>query len=95
MPNSNAGYIEIVDDFLKTSYFSKNHDRFPNRVTWSTDAIIYTAISHSRCVVEMSVRPVEDLKEENKQPYKDITDIDYKQLKDNIIKNAVDSIRYY
>jgi hypothetical protein len=98
MCNTSAGYIEVIYDLLKSSFFSKNHDIVPYKVMWSSESVIYTAISHSRCVVEMSVRPVEETEElkklrkgENQGYKKDIDDIDYNQVKENIIKNAVDT----
>lgn len=92
MVNSNAGHIEVIEDLIKSSFYSKNHDIVPFKTSWNTDAIIYTAISHSRCVVEMSVRPVEDTNALQNKTNKNIDDIDYDKVKENIIKNALESI---
>jgi hypothetical protein len=92
MPNSIVGSIDIIPDLLKTSFFSKNHDRVPYKVQWLSEAIIYKSISHSRCVIEMSVRPVEESEEVSKgKVHKDIDDINYKEIKEKMLKNAVEN----
>lgn len=97
MPNTNAGNIEVLDDLIKTSFYSKKHDIVPFKVTWANDTVIYSSIAHTRCVVEISVRPVEEMENTKSKPYKDINDIDYDQVKEKIIKNAVESkkINFY
>lgn len=89
LPNSIAGGVEVSEDLLKTSYFSKNHELIPYKVLWLNDTTIYTAISHSRCVVEMSVRPVEELAE--KKSLSDIDKLKYNEVKENILKNNSES----
>jgi hypothetical protein len=91
MPNCNAGYIDTVTDILKSSYYSKGHDRIPSKVVWSQDSLLYSSLSHCRCVVEMSVRPVEEIKENAEKDKNDARDLDYGKLKDNIIKNALEN----
>ena len=91
MPNSLAGAIEVVPDMLKSSFYSKNHDIVPYKTLWLIDAMIYSSISHSRGVVEMSVRPVEETKEQKLIKEKDIDDFDHDKIKEDIIKNAMDS----
>jgi len=85
LANTIAGGIEVSEDLLKTSYFSKNHEKVPYKVVWLNDTQIYTAISHSRCVVEMSVRPVEELIE--KKNLSEIDKLKYNEVKENIMKN--------
>jgi hypothetical protein len=89
MTNTNAGYIDVVNDLLKTSYYSKGHERIPFKVTWSSESLLYTSLSHSRCIVELSVRPVEEIK--SKPEESEIKDLDYGKLKDNVIKNALNN----
>ena len=89
LPNTIAGGVEVSEDLLKTSYFSKNHEKIPYKVVWLNDTQIYTAISHSRCVVEMSVRPVEELQE--KKNLSDIDKLRYNEVKENILKNNSES----
>jgi len=91
MPNTIAGIVDTLDDLIKTSYYSKTHDRVPFRITWSSDSVIYSSISHSRCIVEMSVRPVEESKEKDLIG-KDIDDLDYNKIKEKMIKNTLDSM---
>jgi hypothetical protein len=88
MPNCLAGTIEVVHEMLKSSYYSKTHDRVPYKITWSTNCLLYTAISHSRCVVELSARDVEDSDYIKK---KDIDDIDYREVKENMIKKTLNT----
>ena len=89
MPNVIAGDVKVSNDMLKTSFFSKNHDTIPFKVLWLSDQSIYSAISHSRGVVELNVRPVEELPE-SAMIEKDIDDIDYDKMKEDIIKKAMD-----
>jgi chromosome segregation ATPase len=89
MPNCNAGYIEVIDDLIKTSYYSKNHDRVPFKVSWFSESIIYSTITHSRCVVEISVRPVEVLNEDKGDVFK--KDLNFKSLRENIVKSTLDN----
>jgi hypothetical protein len=89
MPNCNAGYIEVVDDLIKTSYYSKNHERVPFKVSWSSESIMYSSISHTRCVVELSLRPVEILKDDKNEIFK--KDSEYNTIKDTIIKSAIEN----
>jgi hypothetical protein len=89
MPNVIAGDVKVSNDMLKTSFFSKNHDTIPYKVIWLSDQSIYSAISHSRGVVELNVRPVEELPE-SAMNEKDIDDIDYDKMKEDIIKKAMD-----
>ena len=89
MPNVIAGDVKVSTDMLKTSFFSKNHDTIPYKVIWLSEQSIYSAISHSRGVVELNVRPVEELPE-SAMVEKDIDDIDYDKMKEDIIKKAMD-----
>ena len=91
MPNVIAGDVLVSEENLKTSFFSKNHDIIPYKVIWLSDQSIYSAISHSRGIVEMSVRPIEELPESVNNDGKDIDDIDYDKVKENIIKKAMDN----
>jgi hypothetical protein len=89
MPNCNAGYIEVIDDLIKTSYYSKKHERVPFKVSWFSECLMYSTISHSRSIVELSVRPVEVLKEDTENVFK--KDLDYKALRENIVKSTLDN----
>ena len=50
---------------------------------------MYNSICHSRCVVEFSLRPIEVLKEDKGDIFKQ--DLDYKTIKENIVKNTLDN----
>ena len=87
MPNSIAGIIDIVsDDLMQTSYFSKTHDIIKFKVNWDDKNLIYPSIAHNKCVAEFSVRKVEEIK--SSDPIK-TKDFDYDQIKQDMMKNAV------
>ena len=90
MPNVIAGEVNVAIDLLKASFFSKDHDIVPFKINWFTDKEIYSSICHSRGVVEFSSRQVEELKEEEMKG-RDLDDINYSQIKENMIKKAVDN----
>lgn len=88
MPNSISGIIDIVsDDLLQTSYFSKNHDIVKFKVNWYTEDLLYSSIAHNRCVTEISVRKIEEIKEQDPLKKKDF---DYDEIKKEMMKNAVE-----
>ena len=89
MPNVIAGEIETSIEMMKTSYFSKKHEIIPFKITWFNETEIYSSLAHSRGVVEFSLRPVEELPEVAQENNKDIDDIDYDKVKENIIKKAM------
>lgn len=88
MPNEIAGEINLAMDMLKTSFFSKNHEVIPFKITWLANTVIYPSIIHSRAVCDMSAREVEDSKTDYKE--KEIDEMNYEKMKENIIKNAMD-----
>lgn len=90
MPNVIAGEVNVAIDLLKASFFSKDHDIVPFKINWFTDKEIYASICHSRGVVEFSSRQVEEMKKEEMKG-KDLDDINYSQIKENMIKKAVDN----
>ena len=63
MPNVIAGEIETSIEMMKTSFFSKNHEIIPFKITWFNQTDIYSSLAHSRGIVEFSLRPVEELPE--------------------------------
>lgn len=91
MPNVISADIEISNDMLKTSFFSKEHEIIPFKVKYFPDSSLYSHLSKTKCVVELSARPVEELPEYAKEGFtnKDIDDINYNEIKDNILKKAV------
>ena len=91
MPNVIAGEIETSIEMMKTSFFSKKHEIIPFKITWFNQTEIYSSLAHSRGIVEFSLRPVEELPEvaQENNMNKDIDDIDYDKVKENIIKKAM------
>ena len=90
MPNVIAAEINTSIDMLKTSFFSKDHDTIPFKLNLFTETAIFKSLAHSRGVVEFSVRPVAELPEGSALPSgSNIDNIDYDQMKENIIKKAV------
>ena len=90
MPNVIAAEINTSIDMLKTSFFSKDHDTIPFKLTLFTEPAIFKSLAHSRGVVEFSVRPVAELPEGAPLPSgSNIDNINYDQIKENIIKKAV------
>ena len=90
MPNVIAAEINTSIDMLKTSFFSKDHDTIPFKLNLFTETAIFKSLAHSRGVVEFSVRPVAELPEGGALPSgSNIDNINYDQIKENIIKKAV------
>ena len=90
MPNVIAGEINTSIDMLKTSFFSKDHDTIPFKLNLFTETAIFKSLAHSRGVVEFSVRPVQELPEGSPVPSGSAMDnLNYEQMKENIIKKAV------
>lgn len=93
MPNTIAGIVDVVtDDLLQTSFFSKTHDIIKFKVDWCMDDIIYTSIAHNKCVTEFSVRKVDEIATDDPIKHKDI---DYDEVKKNMMKNAVEGNYFY
>ena len=90
MPNVIAAEINTSIDMLKTSFFSKDHDVIPFKLSLFTETGIFKSLAHSRGVVEFSVRPVAELPPGGQAPSgSNIDNIDYDKMKENIIKKAV------
>ena len=89
MPNVIAAEINASIDMLKTSFFSKEHESVPFKLNYFTETAIFNSLCHSRAVAEFSVRPVTELPEDKKgnAPLND--NIDYDDMKEKIIKKAV------
>ena len=89
MPNVIAAEINSSIDMLKTSFFSKEHESIPFKLTYFAETGLYNSLAHSRGVAEMSVRPVTELPEDKKgaEPLND--NINYDDMKEKIIKKAV------
>jgi hypothetical protein len=89
MPNVIAAEINASIDMLKTSFFSKEHESIPFKLNYFTETAIFNSLCHSRAVAEFSVRPVTELPEDKKgnAPLND--NIDYDDMKEKIIKKAV------
>jgi len=89
MPNVIAAEINASIDMLKTSFFSKEHESIPFKLNYFTETAIFNSLCHSRAVAEFSVRPVTELPEDKKgnEPLND--NIDYDEMKEKIIKKAV------
>lgn len=88
MPNVIVGEINTSIDMLKTSFFSKDHDTIPFKVSLFTETTIFKSLAHSRGVVEFSVRPVEELPK-SADDNKNIDNLDYSQMKEKIINKAI------
>jgi hypothetical protein len=90
MPNVIAAEINTSIDMLKTSFFSKEHETIPFKMNFFSETSIYKSLAHSRGVVEFSVRPVAELPEGAPATTgSNIDNINYDQIKENIIKKAV------
>jgi hypothetical protein len=90
MPNVIAAEINTSIDMLKTSFFSKEHETIPFKLNLFSETAIFKSLAHSRGVVEFSVRPVTELPKEGAAPSgSNIDNINYDQIKENIIKKAV------
>ena len=89
MPNVIAAEINASIDMLKTSFFSKEHESIPFKLNYFTETSIFNSLSHSKAVAEFSVRPVTELPEDKKgnEPLND--NINYDDMKEKIIKKAV------
>lgn len=87
MPNVLSGEITLSTDDLKSSYFSKKHEVIPFKVLWYNESSLYGGISHSRGVVEISVRPVEDSNQI--EPHLNIDDVNYSQIKEKMLHDRI------
>ena len=90
MPNVIAAEINASIDMLKSSFFSKEHESVPFTLNYFTETAIFNSLAHSRAVAEFSVRPVTELPEDQKgkPPLND--NINYDEIKEKMIKKAVD-----
>jgi len=89
MPNVIAAEINASIDMLKTSFFSKEHESIPFKLNYFTETSIFNSLSHSRAVAEFSVRPVTELPEDKKGNEHLNDNINYDDMKEKIIKKAV------
>ena len=91
LPNIIAGKVDIAEDLIKTSFFSKYHEQVHYKVVWLNDTSIYAAISSSKCLVELSARPVKEINEKTKM---ELDKLKHRESKENVIKNQVESKFY-
>ena len=89
MPNVIAAEINASIDMLKTSFFSKEHESIPFKLNYFSETGLFNSLSHCRGVAEISVRPVTELPEDQKGPQPLNDNINYDDIKEKIIKKAV------